>query len=130
MPDPPNRDHTILVVGATGYVGGRLVPLLAEQGYRVRAMARSLGKLNCRPWARHPNVTTVQGDVRNLASLYRAARECRTVFYLVHGMIAEKADYAKADREGALNMSAVAAVQGIKRIIYLGGLGDPEHRGR
>ena len=128
MPDPPNRDHTILVVGATGYVGGRLVPLLAEQGYRVRAMARSLGKLNCRPWARHPNVTTVQGDVRDLALFSRAAAGSRTAFYLVHGMIAEKAAYAEADSQGALNMAAVAAAQGIKRIIYLGGLGDPEHR--
>jgi uncharacterized protein YbjT (DUF2867 family) len=119
---PSNRP--ILVVGATGYVGGRLVPLLASRGYRVRAMGRSLEKLNCRPWARLPVVETVQGDVRDLSAFERAARGCRAAFYLVHSMIAEKKGYARADREGALNMAAVAAAHGLERIIYLGGLGD------
>lgn len=80
----------ILVVGATGYVGGRLVPLLASHGYRVRATGRSLGKLNCRPWARDPLVETVPADVRDSASFERAARGCRAAVYLVHSMIAEK----------------------------------------
>jgi uncharacterized protein YbjT (DUF2867 family) len=113
----------LLVVGATGYVGGRLVPLLASRGYRVRAMGRSLEKLNCRPWARHPNVETVQGDVRDALTLAQAAYGCRVAFYLVHSMIAEK-NYASTDRQGALNMAAAAAAHGLERIIYLGGLGD------
>ena len=73
--DHPERP--ILVVGATGYVGGRLVPLLLSRGYRVRAMGRSIEKLNCRPWARHPNAETAQGDVQNTGSFERAARGCR-----------------------------------------------------
>jgi uncharacterized protein YbjT (DUF2867 family) len=118
------KSTPILVVGATGYVGGRLVPLLVEKGYRVRAMARSREKLDCRPWARHPSVETVSGDVLNRASLVRAASGCKAAYYLVHSMIAAKKDYALTDRQGALNMAAVAAAQGLKRIIYLGGLGD------
>ncbi|MGD9223295.1 MAG: NAD(P)H-binding protein, partial [Desulfobacteraceae bacterium] len=100
---------TILVVGATGYVGGRLVPLLASRGYKVRAMGRSLDKLNCRPWARHPKVETVEADVLDRQAFARAAMGCSAAFYLVHSMIAAKKGYAGADRQGALNMAAVAA---------------------
>ena len=114
----------VLVIGATGYVGGRLVPLLASRGHRVRAMGRSLEKLNCRPWARLPNVETAAADVRRKDDFARAAQGCRVAFYLVHSMIAEKKQYAGADRQGALNMAAVAAACGLERIIYLGGLGD------
>lgn len=123
-----SSNRPILVVGGTGYVGGRLVPLLASRGYRVRAMGRSLEKLNCRPWAHLPTVETAQGDVRDLSAFERAARGCRAAFYLVHSMIAEKKEYARADREGALNMAAVAAAHGLERIIYLGGLGDRDDR--
>ncbi len=122
--DHPERP--ILVAGATGYVGGRLVPLLVSRGYRVRAMGRSIEKLKCRPWARHPNIETAQGDVQNNVSFERAARGCRAAFYLVHSMIAEKKGYARKDRTGALNMAAVAAAHGLERIIYLGGLGDKD----
>lgn len=122
----PN-EGTILVVGATGYVGGRLVPLLASKGYRVRAMGRSLDKLNCRPWARHPKVETVQGDVKDIISFARAVQGCKVAIYLVHSMIAEKKGYADADREGALNMAAAASAHGLERIIYLGGLGSRNH---
>jgi uncharacterized protein YbjT (DUF2867 family) len=62
----------ILVAGATGYVGGRLIPVLLEAGYSVRAMGRSLEKLACRPWGRHPNVELVKGDVLDRESLERA----------------------------------------------------------
>lgn len=120
--DHPERP--ILIVGATGYVGGRLVPLLLSRGYRVRAMGRSIEKLNCRPWSHHPNVETAQGNVQDIGSFKRAADGCRAAFYLVHSMIAEKKGYAKVDRNGALNMAAVAAAHGLERIIYLGGLGE------
>lgn len=123
MVNDPSR-RPVLVVGATGYVGGRLVPLLASRGHRVRAMGRSLEKLNCRPWARLPRVETVKADVRDLRSFVHAAQGCRAAFYLVHSMIAEKKRYARVDRAGALNMAAVAAAHGLERIIYLGGLGD------
>ena len=67
---------SILVAGATGYVGGRLVPKLLEQGYRVRAMARSRAKLANRPWASHPRLEVVEGDVQDLGDLMKATAGC------------------------------------------------------
>ncbi len=118
----------VLVVGATGYVGGRLVPRLVERGHRVRAMGRSAEKLFCRPWGRHPLVEIAEGDALDLDSLVRAARGCRSAVYLVHSMNASKAAFAQADRQAARNMAAAAQAAGLERIVYLGGLGDPADR--
>ena len=118
----------VLVTGATGYVGGRLIPLMLESGYRVRALARSLAKLRSRPWSGHPHVEMVQGDVLDLDSLKNAASGCRVAYYLVHSMVAQKRHFAEADRsnelQAALNMAAAATEAGLERIIYLSGIGD------
>ncbi|MGD9239859.1 MAG: SDR family oxidoreductase [Desulfobacterales bacterium] len=114
----------ILVTGATGYVGGRLIPALLEAGYRVRAMGRSLDKLGCRPWARLQQIELVQGDVLDRGSLEKACRGCRAAYYLVHSMIAQKEKYIEADRQAARNMVAAAAAAGLERMIYLGGLAE------
>jgi uncharacterized protein YbjT (DUF2867 family) len=117
----------ILVTGATGYVGGRLVPLLLANGYRVRACARNPQRLMNRPWSAHDNVEIVSMDALDLASVEQAVTGCEAIFYLIHSMIAGKQGFADADRTAALNMAAVASARGVKRIIYLGGLGDANH---
>lgn len=117
----------VLVIGSTGYVGGRLVPLLLESGYRVRAMGRSSSKIASRSWAEHPLFEMVTGDVLDFESLRAASRGCRAAFYLVHSMVAAGRDFARADSTGARNMAAAAADAGMDRIIYLGGLAEAKH---
>ncbi len=121
------NSQPVLVIGATGYVGGRLVPLLLASGYRVRALSRSIPKLAGRPWADHPRLELVQGDVLDLDSLKQAAAGCRSVCYLVHSMIAQGKKFVEADRKGAENMAVAAAHAGLERIVYLGGLGEASH---
>jgi len=118
--------HTlpILVTGATGYVGTRLVPKLLEAGFHVRAVGRSLDKLACRPFAAHPNVELAQADMLDLAAMRRAADGCGAAYYLVHSMHSAHSDFAAADREAAMIMARAADDAGLERIIYLGGLGQ------
>jgi len=113
----------VLVSGATGYVGSRLVSLLLDSGYRVRVLGRSLSKLESRPWARHENIEMAQADFLDYTSLEKAAEGCWAGFYLVHSMNLRHKDFAKADREAARNMAKAASRAGMERIIYLGGLG-------
>lgn len=115
-------DKPVLVAGATGYVGGRLVPRLIQAGYRVRVMGRSLAKLSCRPWSGHPMVELVKADVLDLESLHGACVGCSAAYYLVHSMSKEVKDFAATDRQAALNMAASADAAGLERIIYLGGI--------
>jgi uncharacterized protein YbjT (DUF2867 family) len=129
MADRPESDRDtvqrpVLVTGATGYVGGRLVPLLLESGYRVRVMGRSLEKLKCRPWASNPAVQFARADMFDRASLEESCRGCRAAYYLVHSMNSSKKDFAEADRKAARNMAGAASAAGLERIIYLGGLGE------
>jgi uncharacterized protein YbjT (DUF2867 family) len=122
------NDTPVLVTGATGYIGGRLIHRLLDHGVHVRAFGRSMDKLACRPWSRHPHLTIVQGDVLNTEDLSRAAKGCRAVFYLVHSMISKKSAYVEADRRAAKNMVNAATLGGVHRIIYLGGLGESNHK--
>lgn len=113
----------ISVTGATGYVGGRLVLRLISEGYKVRAVGRSMDKLRGRPWASHPNVELARADVQDRESVAKAMKGCSVAFYLVHSMNSAHKDFVSSDRRAADNFKNAAAESGIERIIYLGGLG-------
>ncbi|MCP4628435.1 MAG: NAD(P)H-binding protein, partial [bacterium] len=116
------------VTGATGYVGGRLVPLLLKAGYKVRAAGRSLDKIRARQWGNHPNLEPVYLNMHDFESIRIAAQGCFGAYYLIHSMSQRKKDFAKRDLEAAKNMAKAAELAGLERIIYLGGLGEKYER--
>lgn len=116
----------VAVLGATGYIGARLVPELAEAGWQVRAVGRNAYKLNGRSWSKLPGVETACADVSDKESLQSALQGCRFAFYLVHSMNPQTGDFAQADRIAADNMVSAAEQAGIERIIYLAGLGNDD----
>jgi len=118
------RKTSIFVTGASGYVGGRLVPALLAEGYLVRCLAREPRKLDERPWRFHPNVTVVAGDMADPNQLASQLEGCAAAFYLVHSMEATGGSYAQRDAQLAANFATSAAGAGVARIIYLGGLGE------
>ncbi len=119
----------VLVTGATGYIGGRLVPILLEGGHSVRVLVRDPKRLQARSWA--SEVDVVQGDVHDPASLGSAVEGMDAAYYLVHSMCTGP-DFAARDRTGAQNF--VRTGTGLKQVVYLGGIlpsvegeGDSEH---
>ena len=117
------KNQPILVIGGTGYVGGRLIPRLLQAGYEVRAIARSISKMLGRPWADHPKLTIVQADLYHHETLEKALQDCWIAYYLAHSMMPEVSDFAKADRHTAQNFINAAQDSTLRRVIYLGGLG-------
>ena len=112
---------TILVTGATGYIGGRLVPELLERGYRVRVMVRGIAPEITERW---PNVEVAVADALDMESLLRALKGVHTAYYLIHSLLLGQQNFESADIEAAINFRQAAETKGLKRIIYLGGLGD------
>ncbi|MEU0145378.1 SDR family oxidoreductase [Streptomyces sp. NPDC006288] len=108
-----------LVTGASGYIGGRLVPELLEAGHRVRCLARSPEKLRDYPWAGQAEV--VKGDVTDADSVADAMRDIDVAYYLVHAL-AGGPGFEKTDREAARIFGEQARAAGVRRIVYLGGL--------
>jgi len=113
-PDPS------LVTGASGYVGGFLVEELKRRGRTIRALSRRAGAL--------PGVDVREGDAVSGRGLREALDGCGTAYYLIHSMGPDE-DFARRDREAAVNFGEAARDAGVERVIYLGGLGaeDSEH---
>ncbi|MEU6444352.1 SDR family oxidoreductase [Streptomyces sp. NPDC047046] len=115
-----------LVTGASGYIGGRLVPELLEAGHSVRALARTPEKLRDYPWT--DRVEIVKGDVTDPESLRAAMDGMEVGYYLVHAL-ASGPGFEETDRAAARNFSEAAHAAGLRRLVYLGGLtpaGVPE----
>ena len=110
----------VLLTGATGYVGGRLLGALVAAGHDVRCLARRPEALRHRAG---PRVQVVEGDVQDQSSLDRALAGCGAAYYLVHSMGAGSG-FQEADRKAATNFGRAARAAGVRRIIYLGGLGS------
>ena len=117
---PHDRSDRILLTGATGYVGRRLLRILEEQGAAVRCMARRPEHLRD---TKGPHTTIVKGDVLDRASLAAALDGVDVAYYLVHSM-GSGGDFERDDRAAAHNFGAEAARAGARRIVYLGGLGS------
>lgn len=114
----------IAIAGATGYIGGRLAPLLLDGGSALRCLVRSPRKLEDRDWTTNPRVEVRQADLADAPSLTRELAGCDAAYYLVHSMMSAEGDYAQRDLELARTFGQAAHDAGVKRIIYLGGLGE------
>lgn len=122
LPTQPQHNlGKVLVTGATGYIGGRLVPELVSRGYQVRVMVRSESTDYQERW---PNTEVVFADARNPDQLQTALEGIHTAYYLIHSLLLGRKEFESADIEAANNFRLAAEKQGVKRIIYLSGLGD------
>lgn len=111
--------RTCLVTGATGYVGGRLVPELLAAGHRVRVLVRDPTKVRDLPW--RESVTVVQGDAADPDAVLRAMDGADVAYYLLHS-IQEGAGLEHEEQRVARSFASAAARSGVQRLVYLGGL--------
>jgi len=110
-------ERTLLLTGATGFVGGAVRPAVVREGWRVRCLTRNAARAQ----SRDPAFDWVQGDVADPASCARALKGCQAALYLVHG-IGEGADYRRHEVTAAETFAKAAAAAGVERIVYLGGV--------
>lgn len=122
LPTRPLPDAgTVLVTGASGYIGGRLVYQLLARGYRVRAMVRASSTAYVNHW---PDAEIVVGDALDQQSLDKALQGVDTAYYLIHSLLLGPSRFSAADVQAAVHFRDAAQRAGVRRIIYLGGLGD------
>jgi uncharacterized protein YbjT (DUF2867 family) len=107
-----------LVTGATGYIGGRLVPELLAAGFRVRVIARQPERLSDHPWA--DQVDIVRADAADPASLGESLRGVDVAYYLIHAL--GSSAFERTDRATAQTFAAASRQAGVRRLVYLGGL--------
>jgi uncharacterized protein YbjT (DUF2867 family) len=110
----------VAVAGATGYIGGRLVPLLLERGHTVRVLTRDGSKLRDVPWGK--DVELVEGTLEDWATAAALVDGADVVYYLVHSMGGGSADFERTERECARHVATAARNTGVARIVYLSGL--------
>ncbi len=115
------NEKLVLLTGATGYIGGRLLKALEVAGHRVRCLARRPEFLQSRLG---PRAEVAGGDCLDVASLPPAMANVQAAYYLVHSM-GSGGNFEEEDRQAAANFGKAARDAGVSRIIYLGGLGDP-----
>jgi len=108
-----------LVTGASGYIGGRLVPELLGAGHAVRCMARDPGKLSGRPWSGEAQVAVA--DATDSSAVQRALEGMDVAYYLIHSL-GTGASFEQRDRAAAQSFAAAARAAGVRRIVYLGGI--------
>jgi uncharacterized protein YbjT (DUF2867 family)/uncharacterized protein YndB with AHSA1/START domain len=118
MPALEGQAGLCLVFGASGYIGGHLVPHLIAEGLRLRASSRSRSVLEARDW---PGVEIVAADALAPETLPAALQDVEVAYYLVHSMAAGR-DFGRLDLEAARHFADAAAKAGVRRIVYLGGL--------
>ena len=111
----------VLVTGATGYVGGRLVPELLSRGYCVQVLVRAAAPGEEARW---PGARVIAGDASDRAALKQALHGVHTAYYLIHSLLLGSKDFEAAEAVYARNFRKAAEENGVQRIIYLGGLGD------
>ena len=112
----------VLVTGATGYIGGRLVHRLLEDGFDVRCMTRDPEQLQLDPW--RDRVEVVAADALVPDTLDAALAGCDTAYFLIHAMGLGNKEFSELDRQAATNFAAAAERASLSRIVYLGGLGE------
>ena len=119
--------HQVLLMGATGFIGGRLLQALTEEGFHVRVLVRSKGRLRS-PLDNNPMVEVFEGDLLKRESILSAMDGTDAAFYLVHSMggrnLSEIKSFAERDKTAAENFVWAADRVGLARIIYLGGMGE------
>ncbi|MDH4027615.1 MAG: NAD(P)H-binding protein [Nitrospirota bacterium] len=120
-------DDRVLVLGATGFIGSRLIRELAQKNIRMRLLVRNASKASALV-PKKADAEIIEGDILKNINLQQALKGIHSAYYLVHSMggklLSQQSDFAEKDKQAARNFVSAADASGLKRVIYLGGLGE------